>query len=151
MGNHIIRLKKLSLTCDFADETADDMIRDQIIENCRSQVLRKKLLCEQDLTLHKIQTTAMANDSADMQSSKMQDNTHTEAFPREVTCVNSINRNSAMSIINQSLLNLRQRKNIICYCGGKKGHIGCECIRSKDNVCHNCKARGQFAKMCRTI
>ena len=54
MDDYIIRLKKLAISCDYAEETVSDMIRDQIVDSCQSNELREKILKEKDLTLKKI-------------------------------------------------------------------------------------------------
>ena len=56
VDNFIVRLSKLSLGCDFEDAQKSDMIRDQVIDCCRSTELRKKLLSEANLTLDRVRT-----------------------------------------------------------------------------------------------
>ena len=41
MDDYIIRLKKLATSCDYAEETFSDMIRDQIVDSYQSNELRK--------------------------------------------------------------------------------------------------------------
>ena len=55
MDNYIIRLKKMAVSCDYAQDTVNDMIRDKIVDSCQSNELRKKFLKEKNLTLTKIQ------------------------------------------------------------------------------------------------
>ena len=56
VDNFIVRLSKLSISCDFSELQKEDMIRDQVVDCCRSTDLRKKLLAESDLTLEKVRT-----------------------------------------------------------------------------------------------
>ncbi len=70
VDNYVIRLKKLSVSCDFPDDTVTDQIRDQIVENCNSSELKKRFLREQELTLEKIQTIARTNELADLHATK---------------------------------------------------------------------------------
>ena len=74
MDDYIIRLKKLAISCDYAEETVSDMIRDQIVDSCQSHELRKKFLKEKDLTLKKIQEISRASDLADLHCTKMVEN-----------------------------------------------------------------------------
>ena len=48
---YITRLRKYASTCEFADQDAE--IRDQFVEKCQSNKLRRDLLQETDLTLEK--------------------------------------------------------------------------------------------------
>ena len=48
VDNFIVRLSKLSISCDFSELQKEDMIRDQVVDCCRSTDLRKKLLAESD-------------------------------------------------------------------------------------------------------
>lgn len=52
IDQHVIRLRKLSLHCEYGN-TVDDQIRDQVISSCPSSKLRKRYLTEPDLTLEK--------------------------------------------------------------------------------------------------
>ena len=54
IDNFIVRLSKLAVSCEFAGDQKNDMIRDQIVDACKSTELRKKVLAAQDLTLEKV-------------------------------------------------------------------------------------------------
>ena len=71
MDNYIIRLKKMAISCDYAEDSVNDMIRDQIVDSCHSTDLRKKFLKEKELTLVKIQEISRASDLAELHSTKM--------------------------------------------------------------------------------
>ena len=55
IDNFIVRLSKLAVSCEFAGDQKNDMIRDQIVEACKSTELRRKFLAAQNLTLEKVQ------------------------------------------------------------------------------------------------
>ena len=68
VDNFIKRLSKLSLGCDFKDEAQkNDMIRDQVVDCCKSTELGKKLLSQSDLTLDKIELLGGLNCPVHMQ------------------------------------------------------------------------------------
>ena len=71
MDNYIIRLKKMAISCDYAEDYMNDMIRDQIVDSCHSTDLRKKFLKEKELILVKIQEISRASDLAELHSTKM--------------------------------------------------------------------------------
>ena len=71
MDNYVIRLKKMAVSCDYAQDTVSDMIRDQIVDSCQSNELRKKILKERNLTLTKIQEISRASELADLHCNKI--------------------------------------------------------------------------------
>ena len=50
MDSFVSRLKKMAATCEFGDNK-DDFIRDQVIDKCISNTLRRRLLWEKYLKL----------------------------------------------------------------------------------------------------
>ena len=65
----IARLRKRAETCNFNDPDVD--IRDQVIDKCRTQFLRRKLLGKENVTLTKVQEVARAMDAVDLQAKQM--------------------------------------------------------------------------------
>ena len=55
IDNFIVRLSKLVVSCELAGNQKNDMIRDQIVDACKSTELRRKFLAAQNLTLEKVQ------------------------------------------------------------------------------------------------
>ena len=65
----IARLRKLAQNYNFLDPDVD--IRDQVIDKCRSSVLRRKLLGKENMTLTKVQEVARALEAVDLQAKQM--------------------------------------------------------------------------------
>ena len=65
----IARLRKLAQSYNFLHPDVD--IRDQVIDKCRSSVLRRKLLGKENLTLTKVQEVARAMEAVDLQAKQM--------------------------------------------------------------------------------
>ena len=63
------RLRKQAQNCNFNDPDVD--IRDQVIDKCRSLVLRRKLLEKENLTLTKVQDVARAMEAVDLRAKQM--------------------------------------------------------------------------------
>ena len=63
--NFVTRLRKLASTCEFADENSE--IRDQFIDNCFSNLLRRLLLLEPNLTLEQVIGKAQAMELVEKQ------------------------------------------------------------------------------------
>ncbi|CAB4025058.1 Transposon Ty3-I Gag-Pol poly, partial [Paramuricea clavata] len=67
MDAFVTRLRTLAKTCQF-DTSLDEMIRDQVIEKCASNALRRRLLREQELTLNNLLSIARSFELADCQA-----------------------------------------------------------------------------------
>jgi len=65
------RLRQLSVGCGYTDAQVPDFIRDQIIDNCRSEKLQIKLLAQRDLTLDQALAIAQAMESAETCAAQM--------------------------------------------------------------------------------
>ena len=63
--NFVTRLRKLASTCEFADKNSE--IRDQFIDNCFSNLLRRLLLLEPNLTLEQVIGKAQAMELVEKQ------------------------------------------------------------------------------------
>ena len=68
--NFVTRLRTLASTCEFADPNTE--IRDQFIDNCSSNCLRRRLLQEPNLTLEKVVEKAQAMELVEKQLIVMQ-------------------------------------------------------------------------------
>ena len=71
IDNFIVRLSKLAVSCEFAGDHKNDMIRDQIVDACKSTELRRKFLAAQDLTLEKVQKNERTDELAVMRSEQI--------------------------------------------------------------------------------
>ena len=142
---YVTRLRTLSKTCEFGT-SLDEMIRDQIIEKCASNALRRRLLRERELTLDNLLLIARSFELADRQAleieQKFDSSTHLNSIERQSESQQS-RRNSAKRDNNNRLKS-------VCYCCGNEGH------RAKDaqcpalnKTCRRCGKPGHFARVCR--
>ncbi|XP_053384619.1 uncharacterized protein K02A2.6-like [Mercenaria mercenaria] len=175
IDNFIIRLKKLAVTCDYPDGSANDMIRDQVVEKCRSTELKKKFLRETDLTLDKIQSISRALELADLHATKMEEinNGHRKTENSQAASYMPAQDESTYKISKapyhhyQHQHQQQQKKTRkqyqprarptqqpskfkTCYRCGGTGHSGHECMKSRNIVCHKCKKLGHYANMCKS-
>ena len=145
MDAYVTRLRTLSKTCEFGT-SLDEMIRDQIIEKCASNALRRRLLRERELTLDNLLLIARSFELADRQAleieQKFDSSTHLNSIERQSDSQQS-RRNSAKHDNNNRLKS-------VCYCCGNEGH------RAKDaqcpalnKTCRRCGKPGHFARVCR--
>ena len=108
MDNYIIRLKKMAISCEYTDDSINDMIRDQIVDSCYSTELRKKFLKEKELTLTKIQEISRASDLAELHFTKMD---QTKGASQETGYAYKTERSKhPKSSINRGPINKRQHQ-----------------------------------------
>ena len=143
---YAIRLKHQVKFCDYNNPA--DMIRDQIIEQCLSTSLRRRLLREPDLTLEKTITIGRSFEASERQASQMEADS-LKPTNLEVNAIQSQEKSprfpGAPTKQTSSF-----RSSLTCYCCGNVGH------RAKDPrcpaegmSCNNCNKLGHFARVCR--
>ena len=121
------------------------MIRDQIIEQCLSSRLRRRLLREPELTLEKTIEIGRSFAASERQASQMEaDSLKTTNSNLGVNAIRSQNKAPTFPASTTG------RSSIVCYCCGNAGH------RAKDPrcpaegmSCNNCHKCGHFARVCR--
>ena len=151
MDNYIIRLKKMAISCEYTDDSVNDMIRDQIVDSCYSTELRKKFLKEKELTLTKIQEISRASDLAELHSTKMD---QTKGASQETEYAYKTERSKPPK--KQYQPRLQQQKatsrklKLVCFRCGYDGHSGYKCLRSRNVVCSVCHKKNHFSHMCRS-
>ena len=123
------RLREKADCCEFG-ETAGENIRDQVIEKCLSNRLRRKLLERgRNLTLNDLQTIARAMEASDRQPGNME------------------NSNQAKSGLN-AIQGKQERRRLRC---NNTGHMQDDKRRpSRNKECLKCHKVGHFAKCCKT-
>lgn len=155
----VTRLKQLTKTCEFGSE-GDNMIRDQLVESCKSHRLRHKLLRERDLTLQKAQDIARAEEAADMHARKMEKGN--VQMPQEVNkvscsggCHSSSSNGNGTKKGTRSKYQSRSKcgyqHSTSCYRCGKPDHFARDPhCPAKNEICRKCNMKGHFAVMCKT-
>lgn len=137
----VIRLTRQSDNCEFG-ENKKEHIRDQVIDKCRSNKLRRKLLeMGKTLTLDDVQRVARSMEASEMQARRMESDQRVE--------VNSIASRKWKGKKGENIYNSKQGQK--CYRCGKIGHFA----RDKNcpavgKTCKKCNKIGHFAVVCKT-
>ena len=117
---YITRLRQKAVFCDF--HNIDENIRDQVIEKCYSQRLRRKLLERNNVTLVQLREIAQSLEASEQRAVTMEQ-------------INKISQHKFdkhyPKVKNQSQADFKQRR---CFACGHEGHI-------KTDV--KCPARGK--------
>jgi len=138
LDEFVTELRKLSKTCEFAD--VDKEILSQVIQNCRSNRLRRRALREPEKTLSDILTLGRALELADVQASEME---------REGS-VNKIHKQFKQNMRNDKPQTQTHNRNTKCRnCGGEFPHRNGPCP-AKGKGCNACHKMNHFAKVCKS-
>ena len=124
------RLRQYAKNCEFENEARE--IKQQIIENCSSNKIRKQALKE-NIALDDILQLARATEVTELQIKDIEC-----SKPRNVSLVDMKNNFKKKPTIKK------------CYrCGGTFPHQGFDCP-AIGKRCSNCKKMNHFAKVCRS-
>ena len=147
----VSRLKSQAVLCNFPDD--DIAIRDQVVDKCRSNKLKRKLLEIGELTLDRAMTSARVQESIDRQMETLAINNHKEA-------VNAVQKQNYSRRNGKSKENKRHNKTRSdtkkparneCYRCGQTGHYGRdENCPARGKKCSKCNGDNHFAKVCRS-
>ncbi|PFX25919.1 Retrovirus-related Pol polyprotein from transposon opus [Stylophora pistillata] len=134
----ITRLRHQAENCNW--DNADEPIRDQVIDKCRSDDLRRKLLLKgTHLTLEKVQEIARSFEAVDIQLKTMtgveDDRQQVNRIERGETAVQFKGRETKAK----------------CYRCDREGHFSRDsCCPARNAECQRCHKIGNFAKVCQT-
>ncbi|PFX17108.1 Vacuolar protein sorting-associated protein 26B-B [Stylophora pistillata] len=132
----ITRLRHQAENCTW--DNKDEPIRDQVIDKCRSDDLRRKLLLKgTHLTLEKVQEIARSFEAVDIQLKTMtgveDDRQQVNRIERGETAVQFKGRETKAK----------------CYRCDREGHFSpVSCCPARNAECQRCHKIGHFAKVC---
>ena len=159
VDNFMVLLSKLSLGCDFKDEVQkNEMIRDQVVDCCKSTELRKKLLSESELTLEKIRTVSRTFELSSSQAKKMaEDNQTLDTKSGEINRLNGARRkqprtrnsngNDAMSGNQRRMGHHSDRSNHSGNSKASQGKAGKRHTLATPE-CYRCGGKGHYGREC---
>jgi len=133
---YVTKLKQLAVSCEFADR--DDMIRDQVIEKCKSDQLRRKLLEKgSTLTLVDVITISQTYETVTKQSGDIASGGN--VMP---SCADIGKVSKSSSNIN----NRRPGSDRQCYRCKSRNHIASSMsCPARGAKCKHCQKEGHYA------
>ncbi|XP_076301806.1 uncharacterized protein LOC143219883 [Lasioglossum baleicum] len=157
VSDFVARLKELSLKCNFtAIETA---LRDQLVCGLKDRATRTELFKQENVTYEKAYRIALACEKAERDATSSEKIDEVSGHGSEVHLVkaksNSNGRywsgkeGSTRMEVKAEEIRKSNRENVMCYCCGKRGHIGREC-KHRYQACRKCKRQGHIEAACRS-
>ncbi|XP_039505749.1 uncharacterized protein LOC120461595 [Pimephales promelas] len=147
---YIAALRDLATTCEF-DDSLDDMLRDQLVENIANPRIRERLLVESKLTLETAITISMQLEAADAQAKSMTTSTSAPVQAIHATSVSGRQHSKAKFKTRTSSKPHTASSARTCFRCGSTGHLAnsqnCPAASAK---CKNCNKTGHFARVCRS-
>ena len=156
-------LHNIARNCDFENSTLDSIynqnVRDQFIIGLRSDVLRRSLLSETNLTLEKAITKALAFESSMDKVEEMKSKSKPGISEPDSEVVLSLN-SSNTSNQNRNRAHFKQAERSkrvpVCYFCHKKGHVQAKCFQRQNSkieskvtvVCDFCHKKGHVREKC---
>ena len=135
VAQYLAELRRLTEQCDFKDYL-EEALRDRFVCGLRSEVIQRRLLAEEELTLKKAYEIAHGMETASRQASELQASTKSIPVPvKDVQRVVQQKPHSGGTFPP-------------CYRCGKTGHSPDRCY-FKTQQCRSCGKRGHIAKVCK--
>lgn len=140
----VTRLRKLSVTCEFADLNKE--LKSAVIQHCKSKQLRRWALREEDLTLDKLTSKARALEASEQQAKGMEESMATSET------VHRLGQRSKKQLGEsyqgkQALPQNSMSSNQCRKCGLNWPHTNGPCPAA-GKICRACGKPNHFAKMC---
>ena len=153
---YVTRLRSLAKSCDY--NKVDEMIRDQVVDKCASNSIRRRLLRETDLTLDGILRIARSIEASDLHATAME----AGLGPSEQQ-VNQISTGFQQTRQHRGNSGSRQQRNakhprfknqdtrqFVCFCCGRAGHKAKDpSCPANGKTCNNCGKQGHFGGVCK--
>ena len=99
VGQYLAELRKLTEQCNFR-EYLEEALRDRLVCGLRSEVIQRRLLAKEDLTLQEAFEIAYSMEMADCQASELQESSKTAVAVQRVKPSSTANASTPKSVPN---------------------------------------------------
>ena len=155
VNQFVCRLRQKAITCEFTH--VDETIRDQLIEKCQDQKLRRKFLEKTNPTLADLQSMARAFEAVNEQMKSMEKSSaHPTGQVNWIKQQKFQNKGRGQSV-NKGKKGGQSHKtqkpeadqSQRCFKCNRFGHFARDaCCSARDKECEKCGTRGHFAVCC---
>ncbi len=144
---YVAALRELVVTCEFG-ACADEMIRNQLVENVLSPRIRERLLLETDLTLDRAVTIANQIESASDQAKSI---SNFRQITAPIQAVQHVVKRRRGKPSHAPLNSVHVGKRKACFRCGSETHLAdaANCPAATA-TCRKCKKTGHYTKVCRS-
>ena len=148
----VTRLREAAGRCNFHDK--DREIKDQIVQKCHSDRLRRKALRE-DPTLDNLIAAARAMEMADCQAKTMEDANVMRVRTKSKSvsavselCVNKVSQRGKAKT-KKDINKFKSTEKTCFSCGGAWPHPARRSCPAFGVECHSCGGKNHYAKLCK--
>ncbi|CAC5412905.1 unnamed protein product [Mytilus coruscus] len=133
------RLRQKAVFCNF--HNIDENIRDQVIDKCYFQRLRRKVLARINVTLVQLREIAQSLEASEQRAVSMEQKEQINKASQH-----KFDKHSKFKTQNQT--DFKQRR---CFACGHEGHIKTDThCPARGKKCRKCKKEGHYEKCCKT-
>ena len=145
VSDFVTALRKIAEHCEFGD-VLEDMLRDRIVCGIRNKRTQQRLLQEAELTYGKAHDIALAAETAQKNSERLQDSTAKPSLPANGEAIHRVQppRNQRKPT-SKGQQQWQQKDGGCSRCGGNHQSSTC---KFKDYECRFCKKKGHLAAVC---
>ena len=154
---YVTRLRSLARTCEYA--SIEEMIRDQVVDKCASNALRRRLLRETDLTLEVILQIARSIEASDLHAVTIEAATPGTSRQQLNRIFNGSQKQQLQTKENtarrprnarNAKFKTQDTKLFVCFCCGRPGHKAKDpSCPANGKTCSHCGKQGHFAGVCK--
>lgn len=165
-SDFVLRLRTQVKRCEYGQP--DEMVVDQIVERCRSDKLRQKLL-KRDMFLDEVEALGTILEESERQMKEFKTHTFSNNDYSNSDTINRLAYRQTISGVSRKPFsgfrkpylpsNTRfespggmrpfARSEPVCFACGKRGHVkGTETCPAIHAICMKCRGKGHFARQC---